>query len=79
MTALGMSEPAHWSTVWCSFAVDFDFAVFLENSFFKQKNKCVTRLARRIPHHMALSNAATPNSQCLPTVAAAVRPSGPVG
>jgi len=33
-----------------------------------KKHKCVSRLARRIPHHTALSNAAARNSQCLPTV-----------
>ena len=27
-------------------------------------NKCVSRLARRKSHHMALSNAAAPNSEC---------------
>ena len=32
------------------------------------KNKCVSRLARRIPHRTALSNAAARNSQCPPTV-----------
>jgi len=30
----------------------------------KQTNKCVSRLARRIPHHTALSNAAVPSSKC---------------
>jgi len=34
------------------------------------KNKCVSMLARRIPHHTALSNAAAPNSECPPTVVA---------
>jgi len=34
----------------------------------KNKNKCISRLARRIPHHTALVNAAAPSSepQCTP-------------
>jgi len=34
-----------------------------------KKNKCISRLARRIPHHTALVNTAAPNSDCLPSLA----------
>jgi len=37
------------------------------------KNKCVRRLARRIPHHMALSNATARNSDCPPSLATGTR------
>jgi len=33
----------------------------------QNENKCVSRLARHIPHHTALSNAGATNSQCPPT------------
>jgi len=36
----------------------------------KASNKCVSRLARHIPHYTALSNAAAPNSECQTTPAA---------
>jgi len=41
----------------------------------KKSYKCVSRLARRLFHHTALSNVAAPDSQCTPTLAAFGKPS----
>ena len=45
----------------------YDHAISSQSN--KCENKCVSRLARPIPHHTASSNSAAPNSECPPTVA----------